>query len=273
MVRLQHNTGFATRIRKRKVQPVASRTRLSMFASTSPLSCQSVLRFILDYAKSALCTSRVCRRTALTRQYIGHSSLSAAGDHQTLWNVFGSGSQQAVGKGKTSRCCTGGCSVPTLVRQLDAGRAARQTSPDWRFAQHHSWSALAKLRTPYRAMSTPFQFIDNSTLGDRRSRRAIRSHVMKGKNVGKVRKPRVCLAVPRAMHTAVAAASSTETSTIAPILGHGQQEAVFRQAKMHPEILIRVGHDFSGLKIPGNITPRGRHFISACWCLYAYPIT
>jgi hypothetical protein len=127
MVRLQHNTGFATRIRKRKVQPVASRTRLSMFASTSPLSCQSVLRFILDYAKSALCTSRVCRRTALTRQYIGHSSLSAAGDHQTLWNVFGSGSQQAVGKGKTSRCCTGGCSVPTLVRQLDAGRAARQT--------------------------------------------------------------------------------------------------------------------------------------------------
>jgi hypothetical protein len=83
---------------------------------------------------------------------------------------------------------------------------------------------------------------------------------MKGKNVGKVRKPR-------------AVTSGTETSVIAPALGHGQQEAIFRQAKMYPEMLIRVGHEFSGLKIPGDITPRGRHFISECRCPCAYPIT
>lgn len=39
-------------------------------------------------------------------------------------------------------------------------------------------------------VTTTFQFIDNSLVGSRQSRRTIRSHVMKGKNTGKVRIPK-----------------------------------------------------------------------------------
>lgn len=105
-------------------------------------------------------------------------------------------------------------------------------------------------------MATTFQFIDHSLI-DRKSRRTIRSHVMKGKNVGKVRTPR------RPPH-------GTEKTNLYNVNGHDaaapsiSPETGYDQPLVCPKLMARFGNELSGLSSACEMTPQARHFVHDC---------
>lgn len=97
-----------------------------------------------------------------------------------------------------------------------------------------------------------FQFIDQSSI-DRKVRRNIRSHVMRGKNVGKVRPP-------RKQPTTLGATDAQSLSL--------QREITFSEAKSSPKLLIQLGSELSGVRTPCNISTHSRRFLHDCLFLH-----
>lgn len=112
------------------------------------------------------------------------------------------------------------------------------------------------------AVPASFQFVDHSAI-DKKARRCIRSHVMKGKNVGKVRTPRRHLAATSAvLATAPKPKAVNRTQELA--MGH---EIDFFQASSSPKLLIQLGNELSGVKMPCSVSRQSRRFIHDCLCV------
>ncbi|KAK7221529.1 hypothetical protein V2G26_009532 [Clonostachys chloroleuca] len=114
------------------------------------------------------------------------------------------------------------------------------------------------------AVPASFQFVDHSAI-DKKARRCIRSHVMKGKNVGKVRTPRRHLAATSAvLATAPKPKAVNRTQELA--MGH---EIDFFQASSSPKLLIQLGNELSGVNMPCSVSRQSRRFIHDFMCYVA----
>lgn len=150
-------------------------------------------------------------------------------------------------------------------------------------------------------VTTTFHFVDHAAAPGRESRRAIRSHVMKGKNVGKVRIPkRPAHQAPRAVvkpyynlpppaptttklspekddrHSTTSSSpeaktpdtsSSITTITTTTTTSSNTSRAVARAPRTHrtlrlnPRSPAQVANELSGLASPGDLTPQTRDFV------------
>lgn len=108
-------------------------------------------------------------------------------------------------------------------------------------------------------MSTAFTFIDHARI-DGKSRRAIRSHVMKGKNVGKIRVPRTSRALIGKSKTVEAHEDvqivSPETSS--------QKATISINTQRSLQLAVRVGNDLTSLGSQLEITAQSRRSIHNC---------
>ncbi|CAH0044786.1 unnamed protein product [Clonostachys solani] len=114
------------------------------------------------------------------------------------------------------------------------------------------------------AVPASFQFVDHSAI-DKKARRSIRSHVMKGRNVGKVRTPRRPLAATGAV---VAIASKPRDVNRAQELAISH-EIDFSLARSSPKLLVQLGNELSGVKMPCSVSHHSRRFIHDFMCYAA----
>ncbi|CAG9983258.1 unnamed protein product [Clonostachys byssicola] len=114
------------------------------------------------------------------------------------------------------------------------------------------------------AVPASFQFVDHSAI-DKKARRSIRSHVMKGKNVGKVRTPRRHLAATSAV-VATTSKPKDVNRTQEPAISH---EIDFFQARSSPKLLVQLGNELSGVKMPCSVSRQSRRFIHDFMCYVA----
>ena len=99
-----------------------------------------------------------------------------------------------------------------------------------------------------------FTFIDNSSsIINRGSKRAIRSHVMRGKNIGKKRSVRGCSRLEK------------KTTELPPLL-----EIAKRRGKMPyesdatPQMLIQIGDTLSGMSYAGEFVGNSKKNFILC---------
>ncbi|VUC21586.1 unnamed protein product [Clonostachys rosea] len=109
------------------------------------------------------------------------------------------------------------------------------------------------------AVPASFQFVDHSAI-NKKARRSIRSHVMKGRNVGKVRTPRRPLAATKAV---VALASKPRDVNCNQEVDTAH-EIDFYQARSSPKLLLQLGNELSGVKMPCSVSQHSRRFIHDC---------
>lgn len=120
-------------------------------------------------------------------------------------------------------------------------------------------------------MAATFAFIDHAFIDRKESRRAIRSHVMKGKNFGKVRsssrKP------PQAATVTTKAVHSSPPSKQQPLMDgqYGAQPKIFEekpalpeQPKICPKLNAHVGNELSGLTSACEMSAQSRRIVHDC---------
>lgn len=103
---------------------------------------------------------------------------------------------------------------------------------------------------------TTFAFVDHSLI-DRKARRAIRSHVMKGKNLGKVRTkrpPHAARDTAHDWHDVNASTGDSLSPTPAP----------FDKPKVCPKLIAQVGNELSGLASACEMTVQSRRAVHDC---------
>jgi hypothetical protein len=97
----------------------------------------------------------------------------------------------------------------------------------------------------------PFHFVDNSVI-DRKARKLIRSHVMKGKNVGKTRTPRIKAGEPTTRKTtAVDEGKPSHNGNETSSLSESTVIAITRQ----------VGNDLSFISFPAKVARRSMGYL------------
>ena len=126
--------------------------------------------------------------------------------------------------------------------------------------------------------SIAFQFIDHSAI-DVKSRKAIRSHVMKGKNAGKVRAPRrkpvttlearpaaTAPAVPAALPTPPIGSEAAENhsavslvTALTPMTSRGRDMEL-----LLAKIPGRVGDEFDGLTLIYEASTQAKRLLHSC---------
>lgn len=108
-------------------------------------------------------------------------------------------------------------------------------------------------------MDTSFEFVDNNVLDERRMRKLIRSHVMKGKNTGKKRPPK---RLQKGADNGGDPSAPTGNSRWEVKDSRARQVAKIDQ----PVAAIRglVGIEFSSIAFPLEVTPHMGHLIHAC---------
>ena len=116
-------------------------------------------------------------------------------------------------------------------------------------------------------MATTFAFIDYFNI-HRKSRRTIRSHVMKGKNVGKVRVPKKRpshVAKDRIAHNLDISLMDRRDNHSEALPGFfSQQLDASDRPKNSPKLIVQVGKELSSLMSPHEITPQSRRSIHNC---------
>jgi hypothetical protein len=111
-------------------------------------------------------------------------------------------------------------------------------------------------------MATTLELIDHTFI-DRQSRQTIRSHVMKGKNVGKVR-----LHKRRPSHSA-GINKGAQVTSITPLSRRDEQREEMEkrrkkfeeQVKICPKLLARMGNELSGLSSACEMSSQSRKYV------------